>query len=427
VNHIGPYLLNRIRAREGAIEIWEGQDTVTGTPVLVYRPLEGAAPSFRIQGILNWQGREDDAWIAELPFGVVPLAQLQGEVSPHELTAWTRRLLGSLLEMKAQGLEHGRLDTERLWVKGDEVWIEGVGLPVPVRAADETALVEALREAAGDTWPGWPFHRVMERLAEGAVDLREAAEYLADPRSLSELEALAEDAEEESEAPLEPPETGTVRVLGRPETPPASVEEAEPPEPSAPAPPSEPPAPEPAPQEAPLFPPEPERAPAPPATGGAVEEGEAGVRVEPRPTDPSRVVRIDEVSEPAFEVIEPRGAEAAGDRRWLWRAGALVLVVLLAVAVVWWKGRAPASGATEGYAVEFRVEPPDGRAELVLLDAPEASQLVRGRVLAIIPGKVYFDAPGVYRIQIRAEGFLPQEKLLSVPPSARSVTVRLGP
>ncbi|XOB99303.1 hypothetical protein ACMC9I_04245 [Deinococcota bacterium DY0809b] len=427
MNHIGPYLLNRIRAREGAIEIWEGQDTVTGTPVLVYRPLEGAAPSFRIQGTLNWQGREDDAWIAELPFGAVPLAQLQGEVSPHELTAWTRRLLGSLLEMKALGLEHGRLDTERLWVKGDEVWIEGVGLPVPVRAADETALVEALREAAGDTWPGWPFHRVMERLAEGAVDLREAAEYLADPRSLSELEALAEDAEEESEAPLEPPETGTVRVLGRPETPPASVEEAEPPEPSAPAPPSEPPAPEPAPQEAPLFPPEPERAPAPPATGGAVEEGEAGVRVEPRPTDPSRVVRIDEVSEPAFEVIEPRGTEAAGDRRWLWRAGVLVLVVLLAVAVVWWKGRAPASGATEGYAVEFRVEPPDGRAELVLLDAPEASQLVRGRVLAIIPGKVYFDAPGVYRIQIRAEGYLPQEKLLNVPPSARTVTVRLGP
>ncbi|WP_457631883.1 hypothetical protein [Oceanithermus desulfurans] len=427
MNHIGPYLLNRIRAREGAIEIWEGQDTVTGTPVLVYRPLEGAAPSFRIQGTLNWQGREDDAWIAELPFGAVPLARLRGEVSPHELTAWTRRLLGALLEMKALGLEHGRLDTERLWVKGDEVWIEGVGLPVPARAADEAALVEALREAAGDTWPGWPFHRVMERLAEGAVDLREAAEYLADPRSLSELEALAEDADGPAAAPPpEPPATGTVRVLGRPENPPAPEEEAPP---SEPAPPPEPEVPEPPPQKAPLFPPEPDRAPPPPPEAAASADGEAEgpVHVEARPTDPSRVVRIDEVSEPAFEVIEPRGAASGGDRRWLLRGGALVLVVLLALAVVWWKGRTPAPGAAEGYAVEFRVEPPEGRAELVLLDAPEASQLVRGRVLAIIPGKVYFDVPGVYRIQIRAEGYLPQEKLLNVPPSTGSVTVRLGP
>lgn len=427
MNHIGPYLLNRIRAREGAIEIWEGQDTVTGSPVLVYRPLEGSPPAFRIQGTLPWQGREEDAWIAELPFGAVPLARQRGEVTPHELTAWTRRLLGALLEMKALGVEHGRLDPERLWVKGDEVWIEGAGLPVQAQTPDEAALVAALREVAGDTWLGWPFHRVMEQLAEGAVDLREAAEYLADPRSLAELEIVGADETAppaaEPEAP-ELPTTGTVRVLGRPEGRTSEPEAAAPDAPEEPEPPEE------AGAAAPLFPPEPEPAPPDPAAAppGPPPPSEPPERphAEPRPTDPSRVVRIDEVSEPAFEVIEP-GAQAAPDRRWWWRGGALVVLLVAALALVWWSGRSGGPAGQEGYVVEFRVDPPEGRAELVLLDAPEASRLVRGRVLAIIPGKVYFDAPGVYRIQIRAEGFLPQEKLLDVPPSARSVTVRLGP
>ena len=416
MNHIGPYLLNRIRAREGAIEIWEGQDTVTGTPVLVYRPLEDPAPGFRIPGTLAWQGREDDAWIAQLPFGAVPLSRRKGDVTPHELTTWTRRLLSALLEMKALGLEHGRLDPERLWVKGEEVWIEGLGLPVPVETADEAALVAALRAVAGDTWPGWPFCRVLERLADGDLDLHEAAEHLADPRSLTELEAV--ETEDETPPVPEPPATGTVRVIGRSEAAPPAQEATEPEAPKA--------SPAPPPSEAPLFPPEPEPA-RPPAevAGEAPPEPQPDRRADPRPTDPSRVVRIDEVSEPAFEVIEP-GTSPGSDRRWFWRVGVLLALVLLGALALWWPGRGPASGTAEGYEVQFRVEPPDGRAELVLLDAPEASQLVRGRVLAIIPGKVYFDAPGVYRIQIRAEGFLPQEKLLSVPPNARSVTVRLG-
>ncbi len=424
MNHIGPYLLNQIRAREGVIEIWEGQDTVTGTPVLIYRPLKGSLPTFRIQGTLPWQVHEQDAWIAELPFGAVPLAQKQGEVTPHELSAWTRRLLGALLEMKALGLEHGRLDPERLWVKGDEVWIEGVGLPVPVQTADEAALVAALREAAGDTWPGWPFHRVLESLAEGRIELREAAEYLADPRSLPELEAMHADDEAhipEGEDAQDPEglSTGTVRVLGRPESRAPDTRATEEPEPEAPATPAGPGEVETPPTPSPSEPPE---------LAKTAEGSETPERVltEPQTADPSRVVRIDDTSEPAFEVIEPSVGGSSG-RRWWWRGGVLLVLVALVLTLLWWSNHSNGPAGEEGYVVEFRVDPPEGRAELVLLDAPEASQLVRGRALAIIPGKVYFDVPGIYRIQIRADGFLPQEKLLEVPPSARSVTVRLGP
>ena len=145
-------------------------------------------------------------------------------------------------------------------------------------------------------------------------------------------------------------------------------------------------------------------------------------------TPPARnVVRIEEVTEPAFEVIEPGGAPAGNGRKapvWVW---ALVVVALVALVAVWRYPRGGGTGAESGYVVDFAVEPPGGKAELVLMDAPEGSQLAEGQVLAVIPGKVYFDVPGVYRIQIRAEGYLPQEKLLDVPPSTRSVTVRLGP
>jgi len=429
VNHIGPYLLNRIRAREGDVEIWEGQDTVTGTPVLIYRPLAEAPPALRIQGILPWQGREEDAWVAGLPFGAVPLGERRDEVTPEELTAWSRRLLAALLEMRALELQHGRIDPERIWVKGEEAWLEGVGLPVPARTADEAALVEALREVAADTWPGWTFHRVLEELAEGGIELRQAAEYLADPKLIADL-ADEEEPPAASEAPEEM-SSGTVRVLQRPASPRAGAPaedgavDAASAEDEATG--SEAEKEESAPQSTPLFAPEAEEpSPQPPTSRPALKVAEEPEpHEERRPTDPSRVVRIDEVSEPAFEVIEPGGAVT--ERRQFVRAGLLGLIVLLVAGAVWWAARPkPATGA-EGYPVEFRVEPADGRAELVLLGVPEGSGLTVGRVLAIIPGKVYFDVPGVYRIQIRAEGYLPQEKLLTVPPSGRTVTVRLGP
>lgn len=407
---MGPYLLDRLRAREGEIEIWDAQDAVTGTPVLIYKPLTGTPPFGSFQGVLPWLPCEHEAWVAELPFGAVPLTERAGRASPAELTGWARRLLATLLEMRALGIQHGRITPERVWVKGDSAWLEGLGLPVEPRLADEAAVVEALRAAAGDSWPGWPFHAVLDQLADGRLSLREAAEQLAEPRSAADLEALSDLLEEDAppggeEAVSE--DSGTVRVIGRK----PAAEPAVPPEPEAP---DEEPPPPPPPEPAPEPEPEPEpQAPVPP----------------PEPaTPPARnVVRIEEVTEPAFEVIEPGGAPAGNGRKapvWVW---ALVVVALVALVAVWRYPRGGGTGAESGYVVDFAVEPPGGKAELVLMDAPEGSQLAEGQVLAVIPGKVYFDVPGVYRIQIRAEGYLPQEKLLDVPPSTRSVTVRLGP
>ncbi len=405
MNHLGPYLLDRLRAREGEIEIWDAQDAVTGTPVLIYKPLTGAPLFGSLQGVLPWLPCEQEAWVAELPFGAVPLADRVGRASPAELTGWARRLLATLLEMRALGVQHGRISPERIWVKGTSAWLEGLGLPVEARLADEVAVVEALRAAAGDSWPGWPFHAVLDQLADGRLSLREAAEQLAEPRSVADLEAFSGLLEDDEPADGEEPvseDSGTVRVIGRkPATEPVASPEPEAPK-EEPPPPPPPPEPEPEP-EAPAPPPEPDGAP------------------------PARnVVRIEEVTEPAFEVIEPGGASVGRGRKvpvWVWALAAVALVVLVAV----WRYPQNTASSTQGYVVDFAVEPPGGKAELVLMDAPEGSQLAEGQVLAVIPGKVYFDVSGVYRIQIRAEGYLPQEKLLDVPPSTRSVTVRLGP
>ncbi|WP_456480848.1 hypothetical protein [Oceanithermus sp.] len=462
MNHLGPYLLDRLRAREGEIEIWDAQDAVTGTPVLIFKPLTGAPPFGSLQGVLPWLPCEQEAWVAELPFGAAPLADRVGRASPAELTGWARRLLATLLEMRALGIQHGRISPERIWVKGTSAWLEGLGLPVEPRLADEAAVVEALRAAAGDSWPGWPFHAVLDQLADGRLSLREAAEQLAEPRSVADLEAFSGLLEDDVPAGGEEPvseDSGTVRIIGRkPATEPAAS-----PEPEAPD------------EEPPLLPPsskiEPEPVPDldPDAPAGGEElasEDSGTVRVigrkpaaspepkapdegppplppsplEPKPepdvpapppepegAPPARnVVRIEEVTEPAFEVIEPGGASVGRGRKvpvWVWALAAVALVVLVAV----WRYPQNTASSTQGYVVDFAVEPPGGKAELVLMDAPEGSQLAEGQVLAVIPGKVYFDAPGVYRIQIRAEGYLPQEKLLDVPPSTRSVTVRLGP
>ncbi len=458
-------MLDSLRATEGAIEVWNAQDAVTGVPALVYKPVIAELPRWRIEGVLPWTSRVADAWVAELPFGAVSLSERAEVASAGELTAWARRLLATLLEMRALDLRHGRISPEHLWVKGDEVWLEGLGLPLPAEEPDEPALVKSLKQAAGDTWQGWPFRRVLEKLADGELSLREAAERLAEPMSLDELDVV-EGLESAGEEPLTPSPTGTVRVLGRDEARRRPVKEEVPPEQDAPeegpaksgseevAPlPVEPP------RDYQLEPgveveevrvvrrgrkdeePEEEESQAVTTAAGATGEvsqprliaedsgeEEAVEKQSPALTASERpVVRIDEVSKPAFEVIEPPGTAGRSNLYRYFLAGLTALLLVVAGLVVW-HGRSGggASGRSQGYAVEFRLEPQNQHAELVLLEAPEGSQLVSNRVLAVIPGKVYFDVPGVYRIQLRANGYLPQEKLLTIPPKSRVITVRLS-
>ena len=470
MNHIGPYLLDSTRATEDQIEIWLAQDAVTGVPALVYKPVLAELPKWRIEGVLPWTARVADAWVAELPFGAVPLSGRSGVATAAELTAWARRLLVALLEMRALGLYHGRISPEHIWVKGEQAWLEGLGLPVEAKEPDEAALTAALRAAAGDSWRGWPFHNVMESLAAGRISLREAAEQLVEPRSAAEVESILEgEPSGEGQSPLEPPPTGTVRVIGRGEPRPRPLQEDaagaadglddaaraaserenarqsfDREDFSAPAATDEsgrggtddqggPPDTKPR-VASPLGPSpkkrvrvrRPTRSASSPPSPSAPESPPAP-QAGSRATSERPVVRIDEPIEPAFEVIEPGGGASP---RSLLRYGLLALTVLLLVFAAVWYARSGGSGGrattNAGYAVEFRLEPPDAHAELVLLEAPEGSQLVSDRVLAVIPGKVYFDVPGVYRIQLRADGYLPQEKLLAIPPKSRVITVRLS-
>ena len=463
MNHIGPYLLESIRAKEDAIEVWNAQDSITGVPVLIFKPLTGDLPRWRIEGVLMWTQRVADAWVAELPFGAKPLAELEQAASPRELTAWARRMLAVLLEMEAMGLEHGRIDPQFIWAKGEKAWLAGLGLPPSGGRPDAVALAGVLKGAAGDSWPGWSYHGVIEALASGNLSLREAAERLAEKPPSGE-----EKNGDEYQISAAEFETGTVRIIAA-KNPPSARREAtaesrqkalfeDQPETStdtadganvtiveraASSSAKEPGGGEAENQNGagsqdPLLREDEKQPPQAPEQKEAEKDGPKSrelpvVTSEPgkEPRSESRgvkgrvVVQISDSDEPAFEVIEPKRAYSS---RNVLRVAVLALLVLMLGMAYFWSvsRRAGNSAVAEAYPLQFRVEPKDAHAEVVLLEAPKESRLSTGKVLAIIPGTVYFDAPGVYRIQIRASEYTPQEKLLVIPPEKRVIVVRIG-
>ncbi len=412
---LGPYLLKRVRFQEGTITVHEGQDVLTGAPVLVYRPVEGPLPKIQLDGILPWKEAMDNAWVAELPFGAVPAERYRNEADLERLLGWARRLLATLLEAHTLGFTHGRLGVERLWVKGPNIWIEGLGVPAAHQTPDEVGVVEALKALAGESWMAWAYAPVLEAFAAGNLSLREVAEAFAEPKALEEIAALVgapgvQPKREEAPAPPADREPAA-------ETP----GEVAAPEPN----PAPPPAAEPAPPEPPT---EPEAEPVGSGSGERpvirVEDGEAyrEVPVE-RATPPAgRVIRIEESAEPAFDVLEPPKPTLG---RWV-RGVVLGLVFLGVVAAGWfWFRPAQPPEARGGYVVWFNLEPQGHEAVLELVEPPPGSSLAPGGVIAEIPGPVSFDVPGAYRLRIQAAGYRPKEILLSVPPEGRGVTVRL--
>lgn len=74
--------------------------------------------------------------------------------------------------------------------------------------------------------------------------------------------------------------------------------------------------------------------------------------------------------------------------------------------------------------MEFRTEPPTERAEVVLLEVPQGSRMVPGKVLLVAPGRAEFDQKGVYRLRIRVPGRDPVDYLLEVPGPPLTIKVR---
>ncbi len=377
---LGPYWLRRILLHLPEVQVYEGLDARTGTPVLLLRG--------RLEGeVLAWPGgvplleQLPEAWVLEWPLGAVPLERYLGVADPERLLAWTKGLLEGLAHLEAQGVRYAPR-APLVLVKGRRVWLVGAGLKA-LEGEAGPALLELVRELAGEAWEAFPLRPALEALARGEVGFREA---LRPPG-----EALGEAGPAEVETPV-------VQASPPAQPGPASPE---PPEEARPL--AEPPA------KPPI------RKPLP------VEENPTGpspVPESPAPEAPRRrVIRLEDAEDrPPFEPVEPlrRGV------RWGLFLGVFLLVLGVLGAFFWLRSRPDPEGP---YLMEFRTDPPTERAEVYLLEAPEGSRLLPGALLLTAPGRAEFDQPGVYRLRIRAPGRDPVDYLLEVP--GPSLVIRL--
>lgn len=392
MDSLGPYVLHApilpgsLLDTEGRVlEAWLGRDSRTGIGVVVYRPLEGEPPE-AVAGMLPWLESLESAWVAEIPVAAVEATRFQGTADPKRLLAWARGLLETLGRLQEAGLTHGNITAERLWVRGPRVWLEGAGLPVQPVKPDAQGVVEALRRLAGENWSHLLFSTDLEAFAQGRLSLDEVRERLATEPGTEALPAGPVEPEVLSsavlEAQLEEEPTLAVRSAEEPPPPPASA-----------------------------------------------PKSKSQLRVESQPVRPSegppegevpiapRRIRIEDPLEPSFPVIEPQPR-----RRNLPRyLGALLLVVAVGLAVWLWPRPQP---IVSGYVVEFRLDPPDARGRIEILEAPPGSVMEKGRTIAEVPGPVQFDKAGAYRVRIRVDGREPKEVLLDVP-TPGGVTIRL--
>jgi len=371
VRHLGAYLIKEKLRQEGPIEVYEALDPVTGGAVLLYTPLKGMPPKLDLPRVLPFELPVEEAWLIELPFGVVGARRYRGAAEPERLLAWTRRLLATFAELEARGLRHGKLDLTDLWVRGEAVWVSGVGVPWPDPEPDAARLVAVLKALAGERWAGLPYAGELEALAEGRRSYAEVLAWLQEPEAKPEPPP----ASPEAPKPPEPPPTVRVKGVKKPEPKATPPEPARPEEPAEAAPPEEPP----------------------------------------------EVVRIEEPADPAFEVVAPEAPRE--DRRRVLR---VLLLVLLALGLLGLGGlflsRRPSAYVQE---VVFEVVPEEARAELVLLSAPEGSRLREG-LRTPVPGKLRFDREGVYTFEVQSPGYKPKTFALEVPVLGGRVTIRLS-
>ncbi|PZA08216.1 MULTISPECIES: hypothetical protein [unclassified Meiothermus] len=421
---LGPYLLRRplglagdITTKNGQpLTVFEAQDARTGIPVLVYRPVQAALPEKRVEGSLPWlealtpEDGSGAAWIAELPLGAVPASRYLGSAPAERLRDWVIALAETLERAEAAHLEHGAITPERIWVKGSKAWLEGLGLPIQPLRPDREGLLESVRALAGEDWSGLPWKGAFEAWVTGnlaAEQLREqlqaAAQTVPSSRSAPKRRGSSRIEPEEFSFPVSPrPEPSpvepapTLEQKGE-ETLESATTGIEPSDPS------------------------------PPKSKASLkveiaEQTSASEPLDTHQASPPKKVRIDDPLEPPFPVIDP------GYRRRAipgWLRGVLLLLVLVGIgflAYQYWPRPSPATHP--GFTVTFRVEPAGQNARIELLEAPEGSTMLVGTVIAEVPGPVFFDKAGVYRLRIRANGREPSELLLEVP-APNGVNIRL--
>ena len=371
---LGRYWLRRILARISGIAVYEGQEAHTGMPVMILKGAQGEP--VKGEGVLALLEMLPEAWVLEWPLGAVPLSQYLGVAEESRLRGWLEALARTLLALKARGVAFAPVP-ELCLVKGKRLWLGGVGAK-GLEGDPERALVALARALAAD-WEAFPLRGRLEALERGEARLEDL---------------LAPEAR--GEAPKEAPEA----------SPPPEPEEAR----------KEPP------KEVSPEPLKPEEPPKPPPKRLVVEPVEEAVpapssppeEVEKTPSRP-RVIRIEERDEPPFPVVEPSRPQN--------RRAFLALLLLFALLGLLGLFLRPRPTPAQGYAMEFRTDPPTARAEVILLEVPEGSKMAPGQSFTV-PGRVEFDQKGVYRLRIRVPGRDPVDYLLEVPGPPLTIKVR---
>ncbi|GEM81840.1 MAG: hypothetical protein KatS3mg074_007 [Meiothermus sp.] len=367
---LGHYLLRGRIALPGggATEVYEGQDIRTGIEVLAFKPLLEEPPKLSIPHTLSWIDREEDAWIAEIPVGAVQTSWLAGRVEVARLVQWVKQLLGVLKQAQENDIPVGYIIPELVWARGSRVWLGGVGVANPEQKWDFAGLLNTVRVIAGDSYPALPWREALENYVTGQLDYAALIE---------QLEAAA-------------------LVL-----PPVSVATPALPIPTEPA---------------------PEPIPAKPVASKSLKVQVTEPTVPLPTTTPPRRIRIEDRLEPPFEVLEPPPASRRTLILWL----LIIPLMLLAGGIgLWLRSRAPSTGQTAVYPVEFRLQPPGPSASVVILEIPEGSKMPLNVEVAQLPGKVEFDQPGIYRIRVRVQGRAPVESLIEVPnPGGVTISLR---
>lgn len=410
MERVGSYVLQDLVRLEQGIEVWSAIHIRTGAPALAYRPVRGALPSWHLRGALPWRTAEGSVWFCDLPFGAVRADSLLGQLDLYRLGIWATSILRTLQEAQSAGLAHGRITPDKIWIRGHEAWLEGLGLPITAEVADEIAVAETFRVLAGDSYEAWSYAPALRALAEGRGGYAEAIrafESSSAPKSsdfLPRVEINKIPASEKLTGASEKAAVTWETWEQAPAKPPKSTRRARP-------------AVEP---------------PAKPTKPVRLEEGPGLMPNSPvQPVPSSReptVVRIDsEELGPSFEVLEPRAA--SGGRSWLtWLVSGVLILALGAGAWYILVARpVPAAGVTApiSYVKQFVVEPAGGQAQLYLLAAPPGSERELG-LLAMVPGPVEFDAPGSYHLQVRSPGFPPADVWVQVPGTSPTFTIKLG-
>ena len=408
--------------RQGHVSVVRALDPVTGLPVRLYRfpgqPVEGA-DALRHAHVLRVleAGHDDEGGyvVSHLVDGASDVLQRPALLDDAAAVAAT----AALAEAAQQGVVHGDLGPHRLHRRGEDVWLEGYGVPwgdvgldgdlrqlalglsglrghalsPTVRSAIEAAttggagdamtLAANVAAAAAAARGATPAVR-----ATGAGSWRETDARFdhvvleVDEAARSTDSGASESVEAANETPV-PDARPSVRAGAVP-TPPARAR-AEPPELTTRM---------------------------PPATDGATAPvpamRDSGSFMKGPP--PGVTYRTGEAPTTSSHATSPHmrtSNQASTRRRRTWLLAALVvLAVVLAVVTAVARRPVPppegASGPLSSFVVEVRIEPASlPPVSLVVIASPSGSRLGAGSVLGTVPRRVVFDAEGTWQVQGR--------------------------